>query len=488
MKTLTLRNGVWRYDESSMLGSPGGFAAVYAGFSAKGEPAAVKVFHASKTGQAERELQFAVSRLGKSSMHVIAVLDCGIDAASGQPAVAMARGDYSLAEYAKEHGPLGELPACEIACAVVDGLLDVAEWIHRDLKPANVIWCDGHWQLVDFGIARIAEASTATGTMKGFVSAAYAAPEQWNSERATHATDVYALGCVIHELMTGETLFKGPTQADFAHQHRHEVAPIFAGSPLLQSLLHGMVAKPQAARPTLQDLRERLEGLIRLVPDTVREPSSLSKVSAVVSAKQAEEEAAAAVAQRANHDRNEMREHALRQLRDIQSRLFKRIIEEAPAAQIRNTGPRESPVMEANLGVGTLSMSVGHHRKLPTNAFQLSGWDVVCADHIRVANPGYRRGASLWYVKNGAGPWRWLEVSYFSWDGRGDNGNEPCNLPPGREADLAAANVLSHWNFAHRPRDVGVDGGSSFIERWMEYLAEAAQGRLRRPSSLPEAD
>jgi prepilin-type processing-associated H-X9-DG protein len=44
---------------------------------------------------------------------------------------------------------LGELAACEIACAVVDGLLEVAEWIHRDLKPANVIWCDGHWQLVD---------------------------------------------------------------------------------------------------------------------------------------------------------------------------------------------------------------------------------------------------------------------------------------------------------------------------------------------------
>ena len=98
MKTLTLRNGVWQYDESSMLGSPGGFAAVYAGSSAKGEPAAVKIFHASKAGQAERELQFAASRLGKRSVHVITVMDCGIDAASGQPAVAMARGDYSLAE------------------------------------------------------------------------------------------------------------------------------------------------------------------------------------------------------------------------------------------------------------------------------------------------------------------------------------------------------------------------------------------------------
>jgi len=383
---------------------------------------------------------------------------------------------------------LGELAACEIACAVVDGLLEVAEWIHRDLKPANVIWCDGHWQLVDFGIARVADASTATGTMKGFVSAAYAAPEQWNSEHATHATDVYALGCVIHELMTGKTLFKGPKRADFAHQHRHEAALISAGSPLLQSLLHGMVAKPQAARPTLQDLRERLQGVIRLGPDTARKPSSLSQVSAVVSTKQAEEEAAAAVAQREIRDRGEVREHALRQLRDVQSRLFKRIAEEAPAAQIRNTARRELPVMEANLGAGTLSMSVGHQRDVPANAFQLSGWDVICADYIRVANPGYRRGASLWYVKDGSARWRWLEVGYFSWDGRSDNGNEPCSLTPGREADLAAANIVSHWNFAHPPRDIEIDGGNSFIERWMEYLAEAAQGRLRRPSSLPEAE
>lgn len=486
MEVLKLPNGVWRYDKSLPLGSPGGFAAVYAGFSANDTPVAVKVFHAGIGKDASRELQFASTRLGKTSSHVIKVYDCGVDVSSSQPAIVMARGDYSLSQYCKVHGTLIEPTACAIACEIVDGLLEVSEWVHRDLKPANVIWCDGSWQLVDFGIARIADASTVAGTMKDFLSAHYAAPEQWNSEHATHATDVYALGCIIHELLTAKTLFDGRTQVDLAHQHRFEPAPISAGSAVLQSLLYGMLAKPQVARPTIEEVRRRLQSLADAGARSLRPPSALSMISAAVSAQQAEQEAALAQAQRDACTRGELREHALRVLKDIQADLFKRIHEEAPAAVIRNIGTRSAPVTEASLGQGTLTMSACHMREVAQGIFPNSGWDVICWDYIKCWSPGYDRSASLWYVNDGSGRWQWLEVSYYCW-GRNSGVNEPCNLPPGKDADIAASNVMGTWNFAHPPRAVEDDGREAFIERWINHFTQAATGQLRRPSNLPEA-
>jgi len=486
MKTLKLVNGAWRYDESTPLGSPGGFATVYAGLSTDNAPVAIKILRGDIGQDANRELQFASTRLLKTASHVIAIYDCGVDEGMGRPAIVMARGEYSLSQYSRAQGALAEPAVCAVACQIIDGLLEVSDWVHRDLKPANVIWCDGSWRLVDFGIARIADASTAAGTMKDFLSAHYAAPEQWNSEHATHATDVYALGCIIHELLTGKTLFYGTTQADLAHQHRSEPAPITAGSAALQSLLHRMVAKPQVARPTFEEIRKRLQGFADMGKSRNRPASALSAISAAVSVQQAEREAAAAQAQRATSTRGELRDHALRVLQDIQKDLFDRIREDAPAATVRNVGGRSTPVREASLGQGTLTMSVGHMRDVPKEAFSVSGWDVICWDYIKCANAGYDRSASLWYANNGSGRWQWLEASYFCW-GRSSGVNEPCGLPPGEDADSAASKVMSIWNFAHPPRAIEDDGQEAFVERWINHFAQAAQGQLRRPSSLPEA-
>jgi hypothetical protein len=116
MKTLKLANGVWRYDESTPLGSPGGFAAVYAGLSADDAPVAIKIFHANVTLDANRELQFASTRLGKTTSHVITIHDCGADVTSGQLAIVMARGEHSLLQYSRVQGALTEFAACAIAC------------------------------------------------------------------------------------------------------------------------------------------------------------------------------------------------------------------------------------------------------------------------------------------------------------------------------------------------------------------------------------
>ena len=82
--------------------------------------------------------------------------------------------------------------------------------VHRDLKPENVLFLDGHWCVADFGISRYAEASTAPDTRKYALTPAYAAPERWRNEHATSATDVYSLGVIAFELLTGARPFPGP--------------------------------------------------------------------------------------------------------------------------------------------------------------------------------------------------------------------------------------------------------------------------------------
>ncbi|HUX65781.1 MAG TPA: hypothetical protein VMV42_01415 [archaeon] len=204
-----------------------------------------------------------------------------------------------------------------------------------------------------------------------------------------------------------------------------------------------------------------------------------------MSQEQSHQQAALAQAQRANRERIEFRDHGVQMLREVSTELFERIREDAPAAKIRNIGTHDAPVIEAALGYGTLTMSVGHLKDLSQGAFPNSGWDVVCWDSIMVSQPDYRRSASLWYVNDGSGKWRWLEVAYFSW---GSNfAEEPCALPPGRDADLAASNVTCSWNFAHPPREIEGDGREAFIERWIGHLASAAERRLTHPSPLPEA-
>jgi serine/threonine-protein kinase len=111
----------------------------------------------------------------------------------------------------------GALPvdrAREIAGQVLDGLraIHAAGIIHRDIKPQNVlIGRDGVARLTDFGVAQVAEDSgmTTAGTTVG--TAAYMAPEQAQAGRITEATDLYAVGVMLYEMLTGFLPFNAPT-------------------------------------------------------------------------------------------------------------------------------------------------------------------------------------------------------------------------------------------------------------------------------------
>jgi WD40 repeat protein/transcriptional regulator with XRE-family HTH domain len=128
--------------------------------------------------------------------------------------------------------------------------------IHRDLKPANLLLDeDGNAYLADFGIAKdIAHPEAALSFAGAFVgSPAYSSPEQIRAEPVTPQTDIYALGVLLYELLTGHRPFRGPSSADYIQQHLNAAMPALAEQrpglpPGLDQAIQRATAKLSAAR------------------------------------------------------------------------------------------------------------------------------------------------------------------------------------------------------------------------------------------------
>jgi len=487
MREIKLTNGTWTILEDRRLGSPGGFAAVFLGLSPRNEPVAIKVFHTTDPAKSKRELTFADVRIGRQDPHVISVLDCGVDTETGRACIVMPRAEYSLAQWLVSQGPLEEAAAVVIGHAVVSGLLSANEWVHRDLKPDNLLWCNGRWQITDFGIARQAGAATARSTMKDYMSVHYAAPEQWDNERATHKTDVYALGCLLQEVMAGEPPFAGPEWADFAQQHRSETPTGLAGSPRMKTMLSRMLAKSADARPDLGELEMRFKDWENAAPQTPA-AQGLAALAAKLAGYQMQQHAEEASAAQKMRSRAMLEVDAQRELKDLGDALFDRISHMAANA-IVDVGQGPTPSMSASLGVGQIWLSVGQFKGVVREQFSNSKWDVICGATVSVAQKdGFGRSASLWYVRRWPNtPYEWVEVSYWNQSRKESWKLEPCLLSPGSDADYAAAPIMHSWVFAHPPISITGEGREPFIERWLTRFTAVAAGAYQRPSMLPES-
>ena len=128
-----------------------------------------------------------------------------------------------------ERGPLPWREVANIGAQLCDALQYAHEKniIHRDLKPSNLMLTrKGAVKLTDFGIAKDMDATALTATGKTLGTAHYMAPEQiQDTNLVTHGADLYALGCVLYQLVVGQPPFDGPTFLALMHMHMNEQPP-----------------------------------------------------------------------------------------------------------------------------------------------------------------------------------------------------------------------------------------------------------------------
>jgi serine/threonine-protein kinase len=161
-----------------------------------------------------------------SHPNIVPVLAAGEDGGRSYLVMELVEGP-SLRERASK-GPLPIDEAVDIVAAIAAGLAEAHRRgvIHRDVKPANIV-CgdDGVPRLVDFGIARASDLTTMTSADSVLGTAAYLSPEQALGQPLGPTSDVYSLGCVLFELLTGAPPFPAASAVAAAYRHVHDPVP-----------------------------------------------------------------------------------------------------------------------------------------------------------------------------------------------------------------------------------------------------------------------
>jgi serine/threonine protein kinase len=261
-----------RYELQELVGS-GGMSSVYRAHDQLLERnVALKILHERYGDDDEYVERFrrearAVAQLAHPN--IVTVIDRGED--DGRQFIVFEYIDgENLKQVVEREGPLPLEQVIEVGLEIAQGLAFAHERgiVHRDVKPQNVLLNgDGKAKVTDFGIARtldVEKGVTQTGTVLG--TSDYIAPEQASGQVVSRETDVYSLGVVLFELLTGSVPFRGESFVAVALQHVSEPPPsVLERRPetpaRLAELVDRALAKDPDDRPTMDELVAELEAL-----------------------------------------------------------------------------------------------------------------------------------------------------------------------------------------------------------------------------------
>jgi serine/threonine-protein kinase len=263
-----------RYEVEQLVGT-GGMSSVYRAHDRVLErDVALKVLHERLNDQKDIVDRFgreAKLVAGLSHQNIVAVIDRGDH--DGRPFIVL---EFIPGENLKQlvgrNGPLHVERALELAIEIARGLSFAHQkgFVHRDVKPQNVLLnAKGEAKVTDFGIARPLEASdgeTATGTVLGTCD--YIAPEQAQGRRVDEHSDIYSLGIVVYELLTGEVPFAGDNFVAVAMQHINTSPPPVSLKrpdvpPRVETAVEKALAKdPEDRFPTMAAFCTELEACL----------------------------------------------------------------------------------------------------------------------------------------------------------------------------------------------------------------------------------
>ena len=474
-----LEEGVWiRGDRIA----GGGFGEVFRATAPDGSPGALKFV--PKEPEADRELLIGADL--QEMPNVLPILDVGDFGDAWVLAMPLAM--MSLRTFLDERDtPLTFDEARPILLDIASALQAMdGRVVHRDLKPQNVLLVNNTWQVADFGIARYADATTASYTWKDAKSNAYAAPEQWRLEKTTSRTDVYAFGVIAYEILSGTLPFVGLSAEDLRRQHLECVPDALRGiSDSVASLVAGCLMKQQESRPTAVRILRTLERAAAPVSKVDARLQSLNKQAQA----RAATEAADAEVERARQERRErLLTEAEQGWKTIVQRFRADLEDHIPMAVVKESNDG----LVVSLDGAVLKIHrIGDARNTDWRE-HAPAFDVIAHAAIEVqseeplSDPRYVGCSySLWYCDAQVrDEFLWFETAFR--ENRSVVISNPYSRPDALRASGAAGAALagarsSRWRLDRPFEPVDPAAFDEFVDRWLELFADAVQRTLREP-------
>jgi serine/threonine-protein kinase len=261
---------VGKYTLAQQLGK-GGYGEVHVGVPKAGARVAIKLLDASLTRDAEAVARFkreaeTVQRLDHPN--IVRLLEVGTSRSRHFIAMELVHGGplKALMKRTPDRDHARKLLAALAGAARGLAYAHAQGVVHRDVKPANILVTRaGKAKVADFGLARAIDQSSMTTDGKVLGTASYISPEQARGQRATGASDVYAMGVILYEVATGATPFQSDSPIGYLYQHAEVEPPRPAVRapypPELGALALACLEKDPAERPTMARVADELAAI-----------------------------------------------------------------------------------------------------------------------------------------------------------------------------------------------------------------------------------